>query len=232
MSINCIKNTTLPDITQQQQYNADNLATAQAISNLRTQEYWQKRGIDLSYQFQKNMSQLYYQREISAIQVEETAQKAKARADISLEKRLKRLEVVVLADGKLKLEQHRFGEPLQDILPFSIKACKRFWPIFGGHPGILYMEFEMKRGDDKHLWLNLKEATTRNINQRFTALGLSFGFGGQKETQLRQLLIEQAIQLSDAIALPQAHGWYNLDKSLQFAFPQELTWGEVTAYAM
>ena len=232
MSINCIKNTILPDITQQQQYNADNLATAQKISNLRTQEYWQKRGIDLSYQLQKNMNQLYYQRGISAIQVEETAQKAKVRADISLEKGLKQLQVIVLADGRLKLEQQCFGEPLQNILSFRIKSCKRYVPIFGGPPGVLYVNFEMERNSEKLFWLNLARVTSRTVNTKFTALGLSFGLSGQKEAQLRQLFIERAIRLAEEIGLPQAHGWYCLGGELQFAFPEELTWEEVTAYAM
>lgn len=229
METNYGRNIALPD-TMQQQHNA-NLATAQAISDLRLQEHWHKRGIDLNYQIQKNMNQAAYQRELAAIQIEEADQKAKVRADISLEKGLKQLEVVVLADGTLKLEQQRFGEPLCSILTFQIRSCKRYVPIFGEHSGVLCVVFKTKRDVDKCFWIDLSEAVPRIINRKFTALGLSFGFGGQKETQLRQLLIERAVQLSEVIALPQAHGWYSLDGSLHFAFPEELTWEEVTVYA-
>lgn len=229
--MNYKENTISANVMLQQGHDI-NLTTAEEISNLRAQEHWQKRGIDLNYQIQKNMNQVAYQRELSAIQIEETAQKAKVRADISLEKGLKHLEVMVLADGTLRLEQQRFGDPLQNILPFQIRSCKRFIPIFWEHPGILCVIFRGKRDADKSFWLDLSEVAPRTINRKFTALGLSFGFGGQKETQLRQLLIERAVQLSEKIELPQDHGWYSTDNGLQFAFPEELTWKEALTNAI
>lgn len=229
MERNYGRNIALPD-TMQHQHNA-NLAAAQEHSNLKIQEHWQKKGIDLNYQFQKNMNQVAYQKEKSAIQIEEDVQKAKARADISLEKGLKRLEVMVLADGTLRLEQQRFGEPLQGSVPFRVKSCKRFLPIFMEHSGILWLTFETKKYVDIGFGLDLEEVSPRIINRKFTALGLSFGFGGHRETQLRQRLIEQAVEQSEAIRLPDDHGWYCLDGKLQFAFPDELTWKEVCTYA-
>lgn len=229
MEKNYNKNITLPDSTLQQEYNT-NLATVQEVTNIRLQEHWQKRSIDLNYHCQKDINHAAYQKDLATIRIWENVQKTQARANISLEKNLKKLQINVLADGKLKLEQQRFGEPLQDILPFHIGFCKRYVPLLGVHPGILGIEFE-EEGIRKSLWLNLDEATPRVINKKFTALGLSFGFGGQRETQLRRLLIEKLIQLSAYIGLPQNHGWYCLDDGPQFVFPDELTWEEVKAYA-
>ncbi len=223
-------NSALPDITPQQEYNI-NFAAAQAMATLRTQEQWQKREIDLRYQIQKSMNQAAYQRELSAIKIEEASQKAKVRADISLEKGLKQMQLMVLADGRLKFEQQRFGEPLQNILAFRVKSCKRFVPIFGGHPGVLCMIFDVGRSDEKCFSINLDEADSRTINRKFTALGLSLGFTGQKETQLRQLLLEKVLQLAEEIELPEDHGWYCLRGKLQFAFPENLTWKEAEEYA-
>ncbi|MEH2959199.1 hypothetical protein [Candidatus Merdisoma sp. JLR.KK006] len=224
------RNEILP-ATMYPQGDSDNLTTAEALSNLKIQEHWQEKGIALNYQIQKNINEVAYQKEKSAIQIEETVQKAQIRANVSLEKNLKQLEVIVLADGKLRLEQQRFGEPLQGILPFRIIFCKRYVPVFEEHPGILNVKFYEEEGGSKNFWLDLKEVVPRTINRKFTALGLSFGWAGQKEAQLRQRFIEQAVKLSEKIELPRAHGWYILDGSLQFAFPEALTWKEVTAYA-
>lgn len=224
-------NEILPSIMQTQTDKA-NLATMQAGASIRLQEYWQKRNIDLNYQMQKDMNQTVYQKELASIRVEETVQKAQMRANVSLEKSLKQLQITVLADGKLRLEQQRFGEPLQGILPFRIIFCKRYVPVFEDHPGILSMKFHEEGRGDKNFWLSLDEADPKTINKKFTILGLSFGFGGQKEMELRQKLVEQAIRISEYIELPYSHGWYCLNSELYYSFPEGLTWREVKSYAM
>lgn len=93
------------------------------------------------------------------------------------------------------------------------------------------MIFDVGRSDEKCFSINLDEADSRTINRKFTALGLSLGFTGQKETQLRQLLLEKVLQLAEEIELPEDHGWYCLRGKLQFAFPENLTWKEAEEYA-
>ncbi len=166
---------------------------------------------------------------IAEIEVNSAVQKAERLADIRAKEELKKTVISCTANGSVILQREGFGEKISGTLPIKIKGAQCYCHIGDVQPAALVLVVEKEAGEEVFLFWDLGLVEDRHIRKIFERQGIHFGFGEKKEKEIRRQILQMARNMAKTCELPEEHGWYRIDDTWLYAFPEDITWREVRA---
>lgn len=137
--------------------------------------------------------------------------------------------VELTSDGKILYSKEGFRSKSELKVPFTIPDALVLRCVKDNRK-VLALGYKMeKRCGGIYLWTDRLD--DRMISRKFNAAGLTCGLSRAREMDFRRCLIQKCILTAEEKWIPERHGWYMCEEELWFAFPEELTWEEVTYYA-
>lgn len=164
---------------------------------------------------------------IAEIELNGAVRKAERLADIRAKEALKRNVISCTANGSVILQREGFGEKIYGKLPIKIKRAKCYCHIGDVQPAALVLVVEKEAGEEVFLFWNLELVEDRHIRRIFERQGIHFGFGEKKEKEIRRQILQMARSMAKTCELPEEHGWYKIEDTWLYAFPEDITWREV-----
>lgn len=162
----------------------------------------------------------------SNININENAAKAKERADINSLREMQTQKIVLDSDGSVNVVSIQFGGKQKGTLPVKVRKAILYKAQYADDADILYFQVEAADKRKCEIYLCMDCLKNCQTNQAFDRVGISLGFKGKKETEIRKKLVSKIIEQSQTIELPQKHGWYKKSDEWCYAYPDELTWKE------
>ena len=166
---------------------------------------------------------------IAEIEVNSAVQKAERLADIRAKEELKKTVISCTANGSVILQREGFGEKISGTLPIKIKGAQCYCHIGDVQPAALVLVVEKEAGEEVFLFWDLGLVEDRHIRKIFERQGIHFGFGEKKEKEIRRQILQMARSMAKTCELPEEHGWYKIEDTWLYAFPEDITWREVRA---
>lgn len=166
---------------------------------------------------------------IAEIEVNSAIHKAEKLADIKAKEELKKTVISCTANGEVIIQREGFGEKISGKLPLKIKMAKCYCHFGGVQPAVLVLIVEKENGEEVPLFWDLEQAEDRHIRKIFERQGIHFGFGEKREKEIRRQILQTGRDMAKPCELPEGHGWYKIDDTWFYAFPEDITWREVWA---
>ena len=154
-------------------------------------------------------------------------QKAEQKLDIHEKHQLQRTRLLCTDDGSVVLQHEGFTEKISGTLPFKIKAARCYCHIGDVQPAVLTLIVEKENGEEVALFWDLGQLEDRHIRRVFERQGILFGFGEKKEKEIRRQILQMVRNMAKRYEIPEEHGWYRVDDTWKYAFPEDVTWKEV-----
>lgn len=168
--------------------------------------------------------------ELAEIETSKVRRKAEILADVQVQKELQRTVLSCTGDGKVILQRAGFGERIHGELPIRIEAARCYSHSGDIKESAMVIVVQKENGDRLPLFWNLSNTEDRHIRRIFEGAGISFGFGRKKEMEVRRQVLQLARNVAISMELPESHGWYRSAGGWKYAFPEEITWREVSKY--
>lgn len=166
------------------------------------------------------------------INLKETEMKEKIKSDVAEQRKLQRTSLFLQKGKDLRVIKEQFGLDLKGRLSIVFVESKIYVP-YGEKTenGILYGCFMDEMGREKKIYFLNSECDDSRIRKKFKKSGIMFGFSFQKETEIKNIIIQEMRNQADVQELPRCSGWNEINGQIKFVFPEELTWKEVLQYA-
>lgn len=194
----------------------EQLALSRDLANIRVQEYAYKAQIETC------KKQTQGNHEIALVKA-----RAAVLADVASRRELQQLDVEIGEKGEIVIRKEAFGGEVKGRSQFSVIENRLFkYSIAGDDKLVLFVRFLDQSSLAKSIYFAIRDCDERLINKKFTISGISFGFGREKEKQIRRMLYARLLQTAILEEIPPAHGWYEINNEIHFAFPEELWIGE------
>lgn len=155
-------------------------------------------------------------------------QKAEQLLDIQAKHQLQKTRLSFTEDGSVILQREGFSEKISGMLPFKIKAARCYSHIGDVQPAVLMLIVEKENGEEVTLFWDLEQLEDRHIRKVFERQGILFGFGEKKEKEIRRQILQTVRGFAKTYKIPEEHGWYRVDDDWEYAFPEDITWKEVS----
>lgn len=164
---------------------------------------------------------------LAEIELKSAVDKAERLADIRAKEQLKKNVLSCTVDGSVILQREGFGEWISGKLSIKIKVTQCYCHIGDVQPEVLVLVVEKETGEAVSLFWNLEKDEDRHIRKVFEKQGILFGFGEKKEKEIRRQILQMGRNMAKTCELPEEHGWYKIDNTWLYAFPEDITWREV-----
>lgn len=151
------------------------------------------------------------------------------RSDLNALSEMNISRVEITSDGHILYTKKGFERDAELQVPFSLQD----YIILTGAQGdrkVLAVGYNIKkRRNGLYIWSDRLD--DRTISRKFDGAGLTCGLSRERERNFRRLLIQKCMSTAEEQWIPKRHGWYMRNEEMQFAFPEALTWKEVTQFA-
>ena len=146
------------------------------------------------------------------------------RANVASLRELQKLKIDISDSGAVKLEKELFGtrryeEASFQIMGFCIWRCEE-------RGSVLVVKVQASK-DPVIIYFSRANMEPSQINKKFNAAGVKFGFSHAKETGARLALVEEMLNVAPTYLIASRPGWYKSGEEIGYAFPGEATWAEV-----
>lgn len=150
------------------------------------------------------------------------------KADLTTKRELQQTNISIRPSGEVFVERDMFHEKICTPLQIKVEENIIYFPLNQEDKGwVLKLAICNKISQQKvTLWIAQNLYDEKKAKTVFQRTGISFGFGSKKEAEIRQMFITAAINSAKPQIIPVEHGWYKLNDTFDYAYPDEIVWKE------
>lgn len=150
------------------------------------------------------------------------------KADLATKRELQQTNISIRPSGEVFVERDIFHGKICTPLQIKVEENIIYSPLNQEDKGwVLKLAICNKISQQKvTLWIARKLYDEKKAKTVFQRTGISFGFGLKKESEISQMFITAAINSAKPQIIPVEHGWYKLNDTFVYAYPDEIVWKE------
>ena len=170
-------------------------------------------------------AKLYYK---AKIDVEKNEALIMQKADLTTKRELQQTNISIRPSGEVFVERDIFHGKICTPLQIKVEENIIYFPLNQEDKGwVLKLAICNNISQQKvTLWIAKNLYDEKKVKTVFQRTGISFGFGSKKEAEIRLMFITAAINSADPQIIPVEHGWFKLNDTFVYAYPDETVWKE------
>lgn len=188
--------------------------------------YAAKQQLDFSLEVAKENLATSKKIELEGFKTEEARKRKEQQADVASRRAMQATEILISTDGIVTVTRELFDGKASKQKKIRVSDGKIYF-CKNKEEEILYVSFQQATGRMSEMHLLLSALDQKTINRKFNIAGVNFGYGREKETQLRIQFVTVLTCVAQRVELPLRHGWVRMDGKLDIVLPDQLVWEEV-----